>query len=191
MSFAEAMARRRAMESGEIWASDVHESRLWLGAGRDAQNLKSLRAHNITHILNCADDVPNYHQNEPGLTYLCLGLVDFGGDDGSARVFPDAVSFVRSALVSPHARVLVHCANGSNRSATVTIAVCMALLELRLTAAWALVHARREQAAPLADNRRELLAYERKVYNANSMEEGAKGCLVPIRGSSIVLSREP
>ena len=59
MSLAEALARRRAMESGEIWASDVHEGRLWLGAGRDARNLSSLNVHAITHVLNCADDVPN------------------------------------------------------------------------------------------------------------------------------------
>ena len=59
MSLAEALARRRAMESGEIWASDVHDGRLWLGAGRDARNLSSLNTHSITHVLNCADDVPN------------------------------------------------------------------------------------------------------------------------------------
>ena len=122
------------------------------------------------------------HETEPGLTYLCLGLVDFGGDEGSARVFPDAVSFVVHALADPDARVLVHCANGSNRSATVTIAVCMSLLEVRLAAAWALVLTRREQAAPLADNRRQLLAHELRVHGVHSMEEGANGTLVPLRG---------
>ena len=124
------------------------------------------------------------HENESGLTYLCLGLVDFGGDEGSARVFPDAVSFVMRALADPHARVLVHCANGSNRSATVTIAVCMSLLEVRLATAWALVLTRREQAAPLADNRRQLLAHELRVHGAHSMVEGANGTLVPLQGGS-------
>ena len=46
------------MESGSIWATDLHGGRLWLGAGRDARNLEQLRAHGITHVLDCADDVP-------------------------------------------------------------------------------------------------------------------------------------
>ena len=114
------------MESGSIWATDLHGGRLWLGAGRDARNLEQLRAHGITHILNCADDVPNYHDREPGLAYLRLEIVDFGGDKGSARVFPAAAEFARGALAEGgQGRVLVHCANGSNRSATVCAALFM------------------------------------------------------------------
>lgn len=181
VSLADALARRRAMEAGEIWASDVHEGRLWLGSGRDAQNLGRLREHGITHVLNAADDVPNFHVAEPGLTYLCLGLVDFGGDEGSARVFPAAVDFVQQALTGDAAaRVLIHCANGSNRSVTVSIAVLMQLLDARLAHAWALVHARREQAAPLADNRYQLLEHEMRMRGSCSMQEGANGTLEPL-----------
>ena len=148
-----ALARRRAMASGEIWADEIVDGKLWLGAGRDAQNLSQLRAHGITHVLNVADDVPNFHEAEADLTYLCLKITDFGG--GSRHAYPAAVEFVREswARASTAGRVLVHCANGSNRSATVTIAVCMDLLDLTLAEAWALVCERRKAAAPLADNR--------------------------------------
>lgn len=140
------------MASGEIWADEIVDSKLWLGAGRDAENLPQLRAHGITHVLNVADDVPNFHEGEADLTYLCLKITDFGG--GSRHAYPDAVKFVRAAWAAPGGgRVLVHCANGSNRSATVTIAVCMDLLDLTLADAWALVCERRTAAAPLADNR--------------------------------------
>lgn len=147
-----ALARRRAMASGEIWADEIIDGKLWLGAGRDAENLTQLRAHGITHVLNVADDVPNFHEAEADLTYLCLRITDFGG--GSRHAYPSAAKFVQDAWALPtHGRVLVHCANGSNRSATVTIAVCMDLLGLTLAEAWALVCERRQAAAPLADNR--------------------------------------
>ena len=140
------------MASGEIWADEIVDEKLWLGAGRDAENLPQLRAHGITHILNVADDVPNFHEAEPDLTYLCLNVADFGG--GSRHAYPAAVEFVRDAWAGTGGgRVLVHCANGSNRSATVTIAVCMKLLGLTLAESWALVCERRKAAAPLADNR--------------------------------------
>ena len=84
-SFEEAMSRRRAMSSGAIWASEVWDG-VFLGAGRDAENLAQLRAHGITHVLNCADDVPNFHEGEPGLVYENLGVGDFGTDAGIARV---------------------------------------------------------------------------------------------------------
>jgi len=174
------------MESGELWASQITEDgALWLGAGRDAANLEQLRRHKITHILNCADDVPDFHRGEPWLQYCNLGLGDFGTDAGSARVFPAAVAFVRAALSTEppagqasSARVLVHCANGSNRSATVMIALLMAFREVSLAAAWSAVQAARPQCNPLADNRRQLLAYEIELRGgANTMAEGPGGKL--------------
>jgi len=180
MSLADALARRRAMESGSIWATDLHGGRLWLGAGRDARNLEQLRAHGITHILNCADDVPNYHDREPGLAYLRLEIVDFGGDKGSARVFPAAAEFARGALAEGgQGRVLVHCANGSNRSATVCAALFMDVYGLTLAEAWQRVHVR-EQAAPLGDNRKQLLGYELAVRGSNTMQEGVGGVLAAL-----------
>ena len=181
-----ALARRRALESGERWAADIGtsglEERIWLGAGRDAQNLEVLRQRRITHILNVADDVPNFHEAEEGLTYLQLGVVDFGGDAGIMRVFDDAIAFVNGVFRSDNGRVLIHCANGSNRSSTVAIAVLMGALGMSLAQAWALVHARRAEARPLQDNRRQLLAFEssRLAPGASpTMIEGAGGVLVP------------
>lgn len=137
----DALARRRAMETGEIWAADVSppgmEQRIWLGAGRDAANLETLRQRKVTHVLNVADDVPNYHEGE--FTYLQLGVADFGADAGIARVFPAAGRFVETALQTAGGRMLIHCANGSNRSVTVAIAVLMQNFSLSLAEAWALV----------------------------------------------------
>jgi hypothetical protein len=116
------------MESGIVWASNIFNGKIWLGAGRDAQNLKKLVECEITHIVNCADDVPNFHQSMEKFTYLNLFVADFGCDVGIARVFAQAFNFVKNAMDScSDNRILIHCANGSNRSATVAVAVLMKL----------------------------------------------------------------
>ena len=121
----EALEKRRAMYSGEVWASEILKGRLWLGAGRDAEHKECLCAHGITHILNCTDDVPNFHEDDPSLTYCKLWVGDFGNDIGIRRVFPQAHDFVKSAFQETTNKVLVHCANGSNRSATIVISLMM------------------------------------------------------------------
>ena len=195
-SVEEVMARRRALADGRIWADRVltcgdmrqdagpesctaSACELWLGAGRDAANLEKLREHKITHILNVADDVPNFHEGKADLTYKCLGVTDFGGDDGISRTFPAAKAFVLDAWAAG-GRVLCHCANGSNRSATVAIALAMDLCGLELAAAWAIIHSRHSQTAPLVDNCAELCRYEKTTRGKITMCKGRGGKLVKI-----------
>ena len=178
-----ALARRRALESGEIWAACIEDDLspgVWLGAGRDAQNLDQLRKRRVTKILNAADDVPDFHSAETDLTYLNLGVADFGADAGASRVFPEAIAFARCA-VDDGARLLIHCANGSNRSATVSIAVLMGAFGMSLAQAWAIIHSRRPEAKLLADNRRQLLLFEVACSPGQlpTMVEGPGGRLVP------------
>ena len=70
-----------------------------------------------------------------------------------AQISLMSATALHAALSSPEPPLLLEACHGSNRSATVTIAVCMDLLDLTLAEAWALVCERRKAAAPLADNR--------------------------------------
>lgn len=197
--------RRRAMESGQIWADPIVSSspgtssgwrkadypRLWLGAGRDAANLAKLGEHQITHVLNCADDVPNYHEGasvvvggcgepiERRISHLRLEVSDFGTDAGISRVFPKAAAFIKGAWECG-GNVLVHCANGTNRSATVTVAICMILWDMSLIDSWSMVCSCRPSMAPLADNRAELIKYELKIRGSTTAREGNGGRLCPV-----------
>mmetsp|Transcript_88057 Transcript_88057/g.174751 ORF Transcript_88057/g.174751 Transcript_88057/m.174751 type:complete len:230 (+) Transcript_88057:122-811(+) len=168
-SLADALAERRRTWTASIVDCHPHLSSeaepapfIFLGKGRDAEDLTELQAHGITHILNCADDVPNFHEDSgAGLLYQRLEITDFGGDEGSSRTFGKAIEFAREAQ-SADGRLLIHCANGSNRSATVTCAVLMALHDWSLREAWDIVKSRREQALPLSDNQSELLKFEQR-----------------------------
>lgn len=144
---------RQDLENKVIWsATDIYLSKIFLGNGYDASNYQQLVSHKITHVINCTNDIPNYFEDDQqlSLTYIKLDILDFGTDQGISRVFPMVTHLVRNILnetkdVSENGngnenesndknenegngnRILLHCANGSNRSVTVAIALLMVL----------------------------------------------------------------
>ena len=171
---------RSAGASFEIWASRIPLSlanansascgipskpvKLFLGSGRDASNAEKLRENGVTHILNVADNVENFH---PGhFVYCNLNVRDFGADAGISRVFDQAADFIRNAVFNcePEPGILVHCYNGSNRSSTVVIACLMILQGLDLKTAFDTVKKAHPKTYPFEDNRRQLMDFERRLY---------------------------
>lgn len=150
------------------WASEIEPDFLFLGSGNAAAELKELRAHKITHVLNCADDVENFFDGE--FTYLRLEIEDFGQDKGISRVFGDAFKFLEEVKASQQ-RVLVHCAAGANRSASVVIAWIMHSRQLSLKEAFKVVKSKRKGISPLRDNRLELWRFEQSRSGKNSVTE--------------------
>jgi protein-tyrosine phosphatase len=146
---------------------------VYLGRGAAAQDQKWLQAHGITHILNVADDVPNFY---PGQYIYCnLQVGDFGQDAGISRVFTQALTFVQKALTTSHmhSKVLVHCANGSNRSATVLVALLMQIQQWSLRQAWLAILTDRPNVYPLKDNQLQLLAFEIQQRKIATMTVGS------------------
>jgi len=115
-----------------------------------------------------SDDVPNFFEKTSEFRYLKLNVKDFGADKGISRVFQTAYEYVEEARRN-HGKVLVHCAAGLNRSATVTIALKMLLENLTLKEAAESVKRMRSQIAPFKDNREELLKFEMKIRGCNSL----------------------
>eukprot|EP00928_Gymnodinium_smaydae_P011670 TRINITY_DN14280_c0_g2_i1.p1 TRINITY_DN14280_c0_g2~~TRINITY_DN14280_c0_g2_i1.p1 ORF type:complete len:454 (+),score=62.56 TRINITY_DN14280_c0_g2_i1:55-1416(+) len=150
---AAALARRR-----QKWADEIQRG-LFLGSGSNAENLGALHSHGITHVLNVADDVPNFHEGEGALTYCRLDVQDFGADAGISRTFGVACDFIEGALAN-EGKVLVHCANGSNRSPTIVIAVLMKLNDWNLRTAFDHVRRCHQATAPLKSESAELISYE-------------------------------
>ena len=147
---------------------EIKENFLYLGSGRMASEMEALKSKNITHILNVADDVPNFHPDS--FIYCNLSVGDFGTDAGISRVFGTAHEFITNARdASPTNRIFVHCAAGVNRSVTVVIAMLMLLDKLTLKEAWAIVRSKRKSACPLSDNIRELIKFEEKLYQTTTL----------------------
>jgi hypothetical protein len=83
-----------------------------LSSANFAANKEFLASQNITHVINVADDVPCYFEEDGFVEYLKLGVSDFGQDKGISRVFDEAAQFVRDLKMQGSSRVLVHCALG-------------------------------------------------------------------------------
>lgn len=92
---------------------------LYLGDLENASNLDWLTKKGITHIVNAAEEIRNYFPQN--FTYLTLGLKDIPTEHNLQRVLPHAYHFILTALENPKNRVLVHCAAGISRSASVVI----------------------------------------------------------------------
>jgi hypothetical protein len=76
---------------------------LYLGSMEDARDLVRLREAGVTHIVNCTEEVPNYH--EAAFTYLWLQLAD--PDPRMHRHFDKACAFIDEGRRK--GGVLVHC----------------------------------------------------------------------------------
>jgi protein-tyrosine phosphatase len=89
---------------------------LYLGNRESACDLTRLREAGITHVVNCADELPNYHDEH--FVYLALRLRD--PDPNLCRHLPRVCGFIDQAR--KQGRVLVHCFAAVSRSPTVVLA---------------------------------------------------------------------
>lgn len=165
---------QRHLKRKEEWASEIIENSLWLGSGAAASDEIALSSRGIKFIVNVADDVPNYH--EQGFHYLNLGVGDFGQDVGISRVFDEAFTFLQMVQDSSD-RVLVHCAAGANRSATLVVAWLMYSQRMSLRVAFELVKTKRPGISLLRDNRQQLWEYESELFQTHSYASFDESCI--------------
>ncbi|NXR30995.1 DS13B phosphatase, partial [Zosterops hypoxanthus] len=131
--------------------SDSHVDEVWpnifLGDAWAARSKTILQGLSITHILNAADGP--YSINTGASYYADLQIEYYGVeafDDPSFDIsifFYDAANFIRKAINSSGGKVLVHCAMGVSRSATLVLAFLMIHENLTLVDALKAVSAHR------------------------------------------------
>ena len=89
---------------------------LFLGTVEDGNSLDGLNAAGISHIVNCAAELPCAFPDR--FSYLHLALHD--PDEGLHDRIADAVSFIDLGRI--HGNVLVYCHGAISRSPAVTLA---------------------------------------------------------------------
>jgi len=155
-------------------ANEILKDFLWLGRGSFACDEKKLKRAGITHILTVANDTPDVVRAVRGhsetFRHEILKVGDFGTDEGIARVFKDALSFIEIVRQTKNAKLYVHCANGSNRSPTIVVAYLVSSLKMSLKDAYATVMSRRPHIMILKDNREELRKFEKEIRGKNSTD---------------------
>nr|XP_061822241.1 dual specificity protein phosphatase 13B-like [Nerophis lumbriciformis] len=108
---------------------DQVQPRIYLGDMRAAKDKRSLQAHRISHVLNAADGKFNVKTGaafyrDTKITYHGVEAFDMVTFNLTPFFYP-AADFIKRALDSPTGGVLVHCAMGLSRSATLVLAYLM------------------------------------------------------------------
>jgi atypical dual specificity phosphatase len=101
---------------------------LWIGSRESARDLKVLKSHNITHILNMTVEEENLYENTPEvikITYKRIGILDNGKCDILENGYlAECFKFIDEAIQSG-GQVLVHCQAGISRSGAIVVAYLM------------------------------------------------------------------
>lgn len=104
--------------------------KLYLGDHTASSSELLLNKHKITHVLNISTDIKNSFPSK--LIYKNIRL----HDDESENILQhlvDANKFIHSVMEAEGKRILVHCAAGVSRSATLVLAYLMWSHEWSLT----------------------------------------------------------
>lgn len=111
--------------------------RLWIDGCWAAEH-GALRARGITAICALGEAEAGYPEPPQGVARHRITIHDYHYEP-IGRHFEVATRFIHEEMAKPNGRVLVHCAAGVSRSATICIAYLMRYQHLTLAAAYAVV----------------------------------------------------
>jgi len=137
---------------------------LYLSCSVAARNRGMLMQHNIGAVINCAQECVNHHQDT--FQYLHFLLDDHNGENISA-VFKEACEFIDEVHAQGKA-VLLHCAQGRSRSATIVMAWLMRNKRMDLKTAARTVKSARPWVKPNEGFLAALCTYERKLLGSRT-----------------------
>lgn len=132
----------------EIHTSSTGAS-IWVGNDTAARSRTMLQQANVTHVINCTENIPNYHEADPKFQYLRFPIsywtysVDRSHESVIKYLHP-LFDFVEKALQKSQS-VLVHCLSGAHRAGT---AGCLLLMHHKtLTSEEAIARAKSKRPA--------------------------------------------
>ncbi|XP_036392441.1 dual specificity protein phosphatase 14 [Megalops cyprinoides] len=139
---------------------------LFLSRGNVASNRSLIAAKGITCVVNATIELPNF--NWPHVEYVKVPLADTPHAP-IALYFDSVADKIHSVGRGKRGAVLVHCAAGVSRSASLCLAYLMKYHRVSLAEAHAWVKARRPVIRPNSGFWRQLIEYERKLFGKNSV----------------------
>ena len=120
--FAEGLATRRYNHMDQIFCDPATNGCIYVGDHTAAQSRQMLEEKGVTHVVNCTDDLPDFHIESSRFRYLrfdAAGWTHFvdGSHASMMRFVKPLFDFVDAALAAGGS-VLVHCLAGAHRAGT-------------------------------------------------------------------------
>jgi len=136
----------------------------WRGASPE-----TVRSRQITHIAAIGEEF--LEEDMEGVVYLKQDIADAEDQaDAMSGLLTTAANFVHEAQ-KEGGRVLVHCAAGASRSATVVLAYLLRYQNMTLLAAFRLLRAKRKVVWPNEGFMRLLIALEKKTHGVATISD--------------------
>lgn len=132
---------------------------LYLGDFRAADNPELLRSLNITHIINCAFNLPCKYKEQ--FTYLHLKL----RDEPDQIIFPQIENAYEFIKQNSSVNILVHCVHGMSRSGSVIIYYLMKEKGMNMEESINYIGKLRAIINPNEGFRNQLLNKEKEIFN--------------------------
>jgi atypical dual specificity phosphatase len=145
-------------------ATPIIGNSLFLGDYNDAQNVVGLKDVGITHIVSCCPELQTSIPTVEGIVYhrICLP------DRMDAKIFDhfgQVYDFIVSAFeTNEKAKVLVHCAAGVSRSASLVISFLMKYFSIDFDTALAIVCDLRTKVWPNLGFQYQLRDFEKTLF---------------------------
>ena len=134
---------------------------LFLSGENYADDKPTHDVFNIRSIINVTEEITNPFEEDPEYTYLTFKLRDIPGEN-IYKCFDVAVEFITTQLANGKP-VLVHCAAGVSRSATIIMAYIMKIKKLSANKAYQFVKNKRCVVEPNMGFYKQLLDYEKDI----------------------------
>ena len=142
--------------------NEILEGKLYLGSEKHALNYDIVHSLGITHIVNASRHIPNGF--EPEIQYSNIYVTDID-TDSIDEYFQQAYDFICEAMNQPDARVLVHCAFGVSRSATLVMMYLMKNFQISYEEAFDYTKQCREIIDPNEGFRSQLRLFEERQWS--------------------------
>lgn len=101
---------------------------IYIGNAKFASDKALLKGLGITHIVNAAQEIPDFFKGDSSFQYLHLKMDDIP-EENASRFFQVSSDFIMNAIKNG-GTVLVHCAMGISRSVTILMYYLMKTLHI-------------------------------------------------------------
>jgi protein-tyrosine phosphatase len=167
----------------------VGDGAIYVGNEQAARSRSMLDSANITHVVNCTDNIPNFHEASPRpLRYLRFPIsfwpqhVD--ASHASVLAFAQQLFDFIDAALSKGGSVLIHCLAGAHRAGTVGVTCLMRQHRLNPADATAVAKRLRPAINPIGMLPEFLRRYHLAVQHLpNGLPQGAPPSAASSRGS--------